>query len=511
MRCLTTVVLVLIFNTHLIGQQARERTRTTEAGSYDTAADSGATTGRQSGVSQSGSAQSDSAQSASAQSGSAQSGFVRQSTGRRSSSNAGTRASDLPSIQSTDVDSGLTRPNSATQVSSPKKVSVDFPGGTIADYVDAIKKEADTLNLIVTESAKDLTLPKIALKNVPTHVAIKCIEQCFDSNKTIVRVSGEIEGVQFIQAEVISTNQVEVINIRHLISGKRDEKENFLAAVETGLQMQNEAGTNLKIKFHEETGLLFLAGDRTEIDLVQQIVSELSPQHRGGMGSGTGMMMESGMGGGGASMMGSGGAGMGPGMGPGRGSGLGGSGGTGLGSGGMMPGSGGSSRRSGAGGASGRNRRNTDGTSGGGQPGGAFGSSSGFGGTEGGSPSKKDRGQGASGFGSGDSGFDAGRGSGSTSPYKKTTPRKKNSSDRQGFENGGAGGSSSGIFLPGGAAGEDAGLGSGPGSTTDSRKSSEAANAFGSAFEDELSSAKDSSYNGESASDRSLKSGKSQD
>lgn len=504
MRCLTTVVLVLIFNTHVIGQQARERTRTTEAGSYDTAADSGATTGRQSGVSQSDSAQTDSAQS----------GVARQSTGRRSSSNAGTRASDLPSIQSTDVGSGLTRPYSATQVSSPKKVSVDFPGGTIADYVDAIKKEADTLNLIVTESAKDLTLPKIALKNVPTHVAIKCIEQCFDSNRTIVRVSGEIEGVQFIQAEVISTNQVEVINIRHLISGKRDEKENFLAAVETGLQMQNEAGTNLKIKFHEETGLLFLAGDRTEIDLVQQIVSELSPQHRGVMGgSGTGMMMESGMGGGGASMMGSGGAGMGSGMGPGRGSGLGGSGGTGLGSGGLMPGSGGSSRRSGAGGASGRNRRNTGGTSGGGQPGGAFGSSSGFGGTEEGSPSKKDRGQGAGGFGSGsgDSGFDAGGGSGSASPNKKTTPRKKNSSNRQGFENGGAGGSSSGIFLPGGAAGEDAGLGSGPGSTADSRKSSEAANAFGSAFEDDLSSAKDSSYNGESASDRSLKSGKSQD
>lgn len=188
------------------------------------------------------------------------------------------------------------------------KISVDFAGGTIGEYVDAVKKEADSLNLIVTESAKELKLPKIALKNVPVNIAVKCIEQCFDPNKTIVRVGGEVQGVQFIQAEIVSTNQVEVLNVRHLISDNKNEKEkeNFLAAVETGLQMQSETTQNLKIKFHEETGLLFLSGDRSEISLVQKIVSELSPKYPGGMtggmmgGSGFGMDMSGGMSAGGS-------------------------------------------------------------------------------------------------------------------------------------------------------------------------------------------------------------------
>lgn len=227
--------------------------------------------------------------------------------------------------------------DTAMNLPAQVKISVDFAGGTIGEYVDAVKKEADSLNLIVTESAKELKLPKIALKNVPVNIAVKCIEQCFDPNKTIVRVGGEVQGVQFIQAEIVSTNQVEVLNVRHLISDNKNEKEkeNFLAAVETGLQMQSETTKNLKIKFHEETGLLFLSGDRSEISLVQRIVSELSPKYPRGMsggmtggmmgGSGFGMDMSGGMSAGGSMgrsrMSGGGGMPGGPGMLPAGGSG----------------------------------------------------------------------------------------------------------------------------------------------------------------------------------------------
>lgn len=196
-------------------------------------------------------------------------------------------------------------------------VSIDFPGGTIGDYIDLVKKEADSLNLIVTDGAKDLILPKIVLKNVPVDVAVKCIEQCFDPNETMVNVSSENKGVQIIQASMTSRKEVDVINVKRLFSDHKMTEETFMQAVEIGLTMNSQKEKlKLKIQFHKETGLLFLSGLRQEIQLVQQIVSELH-----GTSFGPGRMM-GGMSAGGGSGMGAGmgSGGMGAGEMPGRGS-----------------------------------------------------------------------------------------------------------------------------------------------------------------------------------------------
>ena len=123
--------------------------------------------------------------------------------------------------------------NSRLQNSSSRAkqtISIDFPGGTIGDYIDLVKKDADSLNLIVTDGAKDLVLPKIALKNVPVDVAVNCIEQCFDPSETVVNVSTENRGIQIIQAQVTSRKEVDVINVKRLFDDKKMTEERFIAS-----------------------------------------------------------------------------------------------------------------------------------------------------------------------------------------------------------------------------------------------------------------------------------------
>ncbi len=56
---------------------------------------------------------------------------------------------------------------------------------------------------------------------------------------------------------------------------RRKAQDKLLSAIEAGQQMLANSSNTLKIKLHEQTGLLFVKGSPEQTDLVKQIVGEL--------------------------------------------------------------------------------------------------------------------------------------------------------------------------------------------------------------------------------------------
>lgn len=59
----------------------------------------------------------------------------------------------------------------------PPLIDVDFPGGSVSKYCDAVRAKAspNVVNVILTEGAGDISLPPISLKQVTVEVAMKAL------------------------------------------------------------------------------------------------------------------------------------------------------------------------------------------------------------------------------------------------------------------------------------------------------------------------------------------------
>jgi hypothetical protein len=178
---------------------------------------------------------------------------------------------------------------------------VDFPGGTVAQYIDALRKTSPDLavNIIASERASKQMLTAISLKDVSLAVAANAIQAgsasttgawviepiprpdpritlpnaVFDSYSVDYLTSRR--GFPDIFVEAFSLQKI----LRQAGDGKEDPNagKSALTAIETGLQLQNADRENPpELKFHQESGMLFVRGEQADVHLVGQIISRMS-------------------------------------------------------------------------------------------------------------------------------------------------------------------------------------------------------------------------------------------
>ncbi|MEL7496182.1 MAG: hypothetical protein AAFN77_01140 [Planctomycetota bacterium] len=179
----------------------------------------------------------------------------------------------------------------------------------LEDGSTTIKRVETTLNVVVTESAKNFMLPEIQV-TTNTQGVLNLLDALGgpDHQIMIQEMTQDNDDVIFVvDIDTQLESEVAVINAKQLL--ETIEETDMLSAIEIGFQMQGRGGSQVELKLHKETGLLFVRGTYIQTQLVNNVIRELhasrglqTPNRGGGaegMMGGIGPGMSMGMGGGG--------------------------------------------------------------------------------------------------------------------------------------------------------------------------------------------------------------------
>ncbi len=162
-------------------------------------------------------------------------------------------------------------------------ISVKFAGGTVADYVKALVKEAGTINVVVAPEAAEVPMPPVTLTKVTVSAAIDLVDGRSASppgrriNLDVRHMPQYAEAAlptYQISAERYQTGKPSVWTIANLLRGDIFAADDVLAALETALDIIESTGEPI-IRFHKETGLLIARGDTSQLDTIHQVLEQL--------------------------------------------------------------------------------------------------------------------------------------------------------------------------------------------------------------------------------------------
>ena len=182
-------------------------------------------------------------------------------------------------------------------------VSVDFEGGTLADFADALRDAGKDVNILLPDTAHDVAVPAVTLRQASVEAALNAVGSIVDPNYLVeVRTqrAGQGNSVHALRVLAKSSQQVsgvvagngpgssrptdvQVFSLRSLTEslpgdpeGATNKAETILTAVETGLGVAGETNSKAVLRYHEDSGLLFVRGTRVETGLVQSILHRMN-------------------------------------------------------------------------------------------------------------------------------------------------------------------------------------------------------------------------------------------
>ncbi len=191
-------------------------------------------------------------------------------------------------------------------------VSLDFTGGSLADFAAALRKAGNDINIVMPEIAAKVELPALTLSKATVESALRSIG-AITSEDTRVRVETlrSVKGTPVYAVSVQIRNRrstgggpvttqmpapnqeasplrVSVFSLKFLTDtvpgdseadGLTMKPETILTAIDTGLGVR-VGGSKPEFKYHEDSGLLFTQGNARQIGLVQNIIQSMESDIR---------------------------------------------------------------------------------------------------------------------------------------------------------------------------------------------------------------------------------------
>jgi hypothetical protein len=188
--------------------------------------------------------------------------------------------------------SGVAPPKPGTE----SRVSVQFKGGTLKDFVQAIRAAAEDINIVLPEKADKVVLPPITLKNAAVIGALEAATTVIDRDEYQISVKAfhgsggasvyavRVDGprtTQSIGPGGMVTGTTRVLSLRNITEAPPllppdaslvMSAETALTAVKAGLTL---AGLTPQLKYHTESGLLFVQGPEAASNLVSNIIRQI--------------------------------------------------------------------------------------------------------------------------------------------------------------------------------------------------------------------------------------------
>jgi len=194
----------------------------------------------------------------------------------------------------------LTSGGEKEQEAAQQKISVEFQGGTIRDYVEVLKKQSALVNVVLEAQAEKIKMPPLSLRQVPTRAAIKLIQESASSGGYFIEVP-EISKEVFVVRRIIrdshmTSRSTSVLPVRELIEGLAEEggkavarfkAETILTAIDAALEVDGSTKEEKPtIRFHADSSLLIVNGTLSQIDLVKSVIHQMEKnQQKGGAGN----------------------------------------------------------------------------------------------------------------------------------------------------------------------------------------------------------------------------------
>ncbi|MEZ6092812.1 MAG: hypothetical protein R3C03_01045 [Pirellulaceae bacterium] len=159
-----------------------------------------------------------------------------------------------------------------------KEFDIDFQGGTLAEYIELINKVLPEMTIIVSPEVREIQLPSIRLRRIDGEGFIRSIELL-----SVEAAFGELDP-DYQSFYIVRKNPehlagvMEVFNVKDIIGDDDERATNtqvLLDAIREGTSMLSASSGSLKISLHDETGLLFVKGNREEVSLVSQIIEKM--------------------------------------------------------------------------------------------------------------------------------------------------------------------------------------------------------------------------------------------
>ncbi len=177
-------------------------------------------------------------------------------------------------------------------------IGVDFAGGTLAEYVAAVRTNAGewAVNVAFTDGADRLTMPAVSFRNVQLETAVRAMAQLATARGGRVRVSdagantqnpfpGPVGGAPMFvvgvdrprDADTVETFS-RVLSIANLTTPKGEQPaamspDVILSAIEAAVQ--NDTSNPPNIRFHKDSGLLFVSGTKQQVELAVEVLGRL--------------------------------------------------------------------------------------------------------------------------------------------------------------------------------------------------------------------------------------------
>ena len=171
---------------------------------------------------------------------------------------------------------------------APPLIALEFPGGTIAEYVEALNEVVGKANIVVMAAARDIEMPPVELNSVALGSALELIQGEFQPQEQthvkihVDEVSMYEEGekpIYRVFAEVHrrgrpSETSVHVWSIANLLS-EGLPSDAVLTAVETAVELVIDRQQPAEIRFHDATGLIIARGNRQQLEAVDYVVKQV--------------------------------------------------------------------------------------------------------------------------------------------------------------------------------------------------------------------------------------------
>jgi len=195
-------------------------------------------------------------------------------------------ASDQRALQAAIQAAEAAERNPAPQGPPPTRFDLEFPGGTIAQYVAAIRAANPTANIATSPEVVDIRMEPVSLKQVTTAAAIELVSRDIGAVETGLR-SVRVSDIKNMGApepvfNVVTrshpaqiTSRTAVISLADVISRTAPvgiKVEDILSAIEAATSLTSPPAN---IRFHAETKLLLLHGSEDQLTALHATIEAL--------------------------------------------------------------------------------------------------------------------------------------------------------------------------------------------------------------------------------------------
>lgn len=168
-------------------------------------------------------------------------------------------------------------------------VTVEFPGGTMREFIAALEQStSEPVNIVGTGPTDRMTVDPMTLRNVDVNTALRVATarvpgtEPYAANLQRYGTAAEtpVYHVQVVEMRpprpmrTREAHQIEVFSLREVL-GADIPADTILTAVEVAISLDPEA-PEPAMRFHEPSSLLIIHGTASQVRAARQVVDELS-------------------------------------------------------------------------------------------------------------------------------------------------------------------------------------------------------------------------------------------